>query len=86
MLGALLMSRRSHMHLLSTKAEEQAKEKRPVGLEPVGQEGINVDIESEGKAAMESTPGEDEEPDAEGDVSLDDERPSKRSRMDEEQT
>jgi hypothetical protein len=35
---------------------------------------------------MEGTPSEDEEHDAEGDVSLEDQRPSKRSRMEEEQT
>ncbi|RSH92349.1 NAD-dependent histone deacetylase sir2 [Saitozyma podzolica] len=76
----------SHMHLLSTKAEEQAKEKQPVELEVTGQEGINSDIEGEDEMAMEGTPSEDKEHDAEGDVSLEDQRPSKRSRMEEEQT
>jgi hypothetical protein len=80
------MSHRSHMHLLSTKAEEQAKEKQPVELEVTGQEGINSDIEGEDEMVMEGTPSEDEEHDAEGDVSLEDQRPSKRSRMEEEQT
>lgn len=79
------MSLRSHMHLLSTKTEEQAKEKQTAELEPTGQE-INLDIEGGDEAAMESTPSEDEKQDAEGDVSLEDQRPSKRSRMDDEQT
>lgn len=74
------------MHLLSTKAEEQAKEQQPAGLEVTGQGRINSDIEGEDEMAMEDTPSEDEDHDAEGDVSLEDQRPSKRSRMDEEQT
>ncbi|GFZ47915.1 Hydrolase acting on carbon-nitrogen bonds, other than peptide bonds in linear amides [Saitozyma sp. JCM 24511] len=76
----------SHMHLLSTKAEEQAKEQQPAGLEVTGQGRINSGIEGEDEMAMEDTPSEDEEHDAGGDVSLEDQRPSKRSRMDEEQT